>query len=80
MDFPTLPYLYVTISFHLEICFWGQTHPTISDDVTNFTFFFFEGFPKCSANVLVSQVYKICLNPLYSQFRIHTSAWMVVKS
>ena len=30
MDFQTLPYLYVTISFHLEICFWGQTHPTIS--------------------------------------------------
>ena len=39
MDFQTLPYLYVTISFHLEICFWGQTHPTISDDVTNFTLF-----------------------------------------
>ena len=45
MDFPTLPYLHVTISFHLEICFWGQTHPTISDDVTNFTLFF-EGFPN----------------------------------
>ena len=40
MDFQTLPYLYVTISFLLEICFWGPTHPTFSDDVTNFTLFF----------------------------------------
>ena len=62
MDFPTLPYLYVTISFHLEICFWGQTHPTISDDVTNFTLFFLKAsltfiydtktdeFPSCKLN------------------------------
>ena len=48
MDFQTLPYLYVTISFLLEICFWGPTHPTFSDDVTNFTLFFFEGFPNLS--------------------------------
>ena len=40
MDFQTLPYLYVTISFLLEICFWGPTHPTFSDDVTNYTLFF----------------------------------------
>ena len=40
MDFQTLPYLYVTISFLLEICFWGPTHPTFSDDVTLFTVFF----------------------------------------
>ena len=45
MDFPTLPYIYVTIAFLLEICFGGPTHPTFSDDVTNFTLFF-EGFPK----------------------------------
>ena len=44
MDFQTLPYLYVTISFLLEICFLGPTHPTFSDDVTNFTFFYFEVF------------------------------------
>ena len=46
MDFQTLHYLYVTISFHLEICFWGQTHPTISDDVTNYTLFLFWRLPK----------------------------------
>ena len=40
MDFQTLPYLYVTISFLLEICFWGPTHPTFSDNVTHFTLFF----------------------------------------
>ena len=40
MDFQTLPYLYVTISFLLEICFLGPTHPTFSDDVTNYTLFF----------------------------------------
>ena len=45
MDFQTLHYLYVTISFHLEICFWGQTHPTISDDVTNYTLFLFWRLP-----------------------------------
>ena len=45
MDFQTLPYLYVTISFLLEICFLGPTHPTFSDDVTNFTLFFSEVFP-----------------------------------
>ena len=46
MDFQTLPYLYVTISFLLEICFWGPTHPTFSDDVTNYTLFLFEVFPN----------------------------------
>ena len=39
MDFPTLPYLHVTISFLLEIWFWGPTHPTFSDNITKYTLF-----------------------------------------
>ena len=46
MDFPTLPYLYVTISFLSEICFLVPTHPTFIPDVTKFTLFFFEVFPN----------------------------------
>ena len=43
---PTLPYIYVTISYLSEICFLVPTHPTFSDDVTLFTLFFFEVFPN----------------------------------
>ena len=46
MNFLTLPYDHVTISFLPEIWFWGPTHPTFLHDVTLFSFFFIEGFPK----------------------------------
>ena len=45
MNFLTLPYNCVTISFLPEIWFWGPTHPTFLYDVTLFSLFFIEGFP-----------------------------------
>ena len=46
MNFPTLPYDNVTDSFLLEKWFWGPTHPAFLYDVTLFSLFFFEVFPK----------------------------------
>ena len=45
MNFLTLSYNCVTISFLPEIWFWGPTHPTFLYDVTLFSLFFIEGFP-----------------------------------
>ena len=67
MDFQTLPYLYVTISFLLEICFWGPTHPTFVPDVTNFTLFFGLDFPlgvqtlvlACSVMMMMESNYAV---------------------
>ena len=58
MPQPTLPYVNVTISFLSKICFWGPTHPTFSDDVTLFTLFFIEGFPKifCKKSIEKSNI------------------------
>ena len=39
MNFLTLPYNCVTISFLPEIWFWGPTHPTFLYDVTLFSLF-----------------------------------------
>ena len=46
MNFLTLPYNCVTISFLPEIWFWGPTHLTFLYDVTLLDLFFFEGFPN----------------------------------
>ena len=40
INFLTLPYNCVTISFLPEIWFWGPTHPTFLYDVTLFSLFF----------------------------------------
>ena len=53
MNFLTLPYNCVTISFLPEIWFWGPTHPTFLYDVTLFSLFFFEGFPYTNLPILI---------------------------
>ena len=40
MNFLTLPYNYVTISYLPEIWFWCPTYPTFLYDVTLFSLFF----------------------------------------
>ena len=42
------PTPYVTISIHSKMWFLGSYLPTFLPDVTLFTLFFFEGFPKTS--------------------------------
>ena len=47
MNFLTLSYNCVTISFLPEIWFWGPNHPTFLPDVIKYAVFFFEGSPNC---------------------------------
>ena len=45
INFPTLPYDYVTDSFLLEIWFWGPTYHKLVTMSLFLLFFYFELFP-----------------------------------
>ena len=61
MNFLTLPYTCVTISFLPEIWFWSPTHPTFLYDVTLLDLFFLK-------SSLSNDCLKICIFTAFENF------------
>ena len=71
MDFQILPYLYVTNSFLLEICFWGSTILPLVTMSLNFTLFLKASLTVETSSLILALAFSTTVSQLPRHYLEH---------